>query len=292
MRQIAVMEFSSQVAGLGVTVAWALLSPTIFAVSGGAVASGLTRMVLSHTLFEGVRNRFYWSKDQFREILGFGRWVFLSSILGFLISNGDRMLLGAFLDARRFGIYSIAALIVGVLSELCGRLVSTVIFPALNETYRKEPAKLKVTYYRLRTPIDAACCIVAGIMIVAGPAIIGLLYDHRYVEAGIAVQIMSVPLIFLGLNSSENIYMVIGKPWLVTIITGIRLISLYAAMPYLAYHYGLVGAAAGMVSSHLIKVPVMYYMKLKHGYFSLWREVLVIPFVCAGMLLGYGLISL
>lgn len=289
LRQIAMMEFASQVVGLGVTVAWALVSPTIFAVTGGALASVLTRTVLSHTIFDGVWNRLHWSKEQFKEILGFGRWVFFSSILGFLISNGDRMLLGAFLDAKRFGIYSVAALIVGAVSELCSKLITSVVYPALNETYRKEPDRLKSTYYRLRTPVEAVCCIAAGIMIVAGPPLIAFLYDKRYVEAGLAVQIMSIPMIFIGLNSSENLYMVIGKPWLVTILTGVRLVALYATVPYLAYHYGLVGGAAGVVISHLVKVPAMYYMKLKNGFFSLKNELLLIPFVGTGLLLGYGL---
>ena len=288
LRNIAIMEFSSQIVGLGATVVWALVSPTIFAVTGGAVASVLTRTALSHTLFDGVNNRFHWSKEHFREIIGFGRWVFLSSILGFLISNGDRMLLGAFLDARRFGIYSVAALIVGAVFDLCGRLITSVVYPALNETYRKEPSKLKATYYRLRTPVEAVCCIAAGIMIVAGPQMIEFLYDNRYAEAGVAIQIMSIPMIFVGLNSSENIYMVLGKPWLLTILNGVRLVALYATVPYLAYHYGLIGGAVGVVASHVAKVPAIYYMKIKYGYLSLKRELLIFPFLMFGFLLGYG----
>ena len=292
LRPITLLEVTAQIVGLAVTIAWALVSPTIFAVSGGALASAVTRAVLSHLWFPGVNNRIFWSREQFRKIFSFGRWVVLSSVLGFLISNGDRLMLGGFLDARNFGLYAIAAMIVGAVSDLGGRLVGSVIYPALNEAYRRDPSNLKATYYRLRAPIDAASCLIAGIMIVAGPALIGVLYDRRYADSGLIVQILAIPMILIGLSSAGNLYMVIGKPWLVTVLIGIRLIGLYASIPLFVQHFGLPGGALGVVFGHLITIPAMYYMKIKNGFFSLWREILGVPFLAVGMACGTALVSL
>jgi len=289
LRPLAILELASQVVGLGVTIGWALISPTIFAVAGGAMASGLTRTALSHVLFEGISNRLFWSREHFNNILSFGRWIFLTSVLGFLISSGDRLLLGGFIDAKKFGIYTIAAMIVGVAFDVGGRLINTVIYPALNEAYRRDPASLKSTYYRLRAPVDAVCCGIAGIMITAGPAMIHFLYDQRYTDAGLVVQILSIPMIFLGLSSGGNLYMVIGKPWLVTILIAVRLVGLYASVPPLVLHFGLAGGAMGVVVGHLVTVPAMFYMKVRHGFFSLGRELLGIPFIFAGLMVGLGL---
>ena len=286
---LALMEFASQVAGLGATVAWAMVSPTIFAVTGGAIAAALARTAISHAMLEGVPNRLHWSRESFEEIVSFGRWVFVSSILGFLISNGDRMLLGGLLDAREFGVYAIAALIVGAVSELGARLFNAVVYPALNETYRENPQRLRDTYYRLRGPVEFVCCAAAGIMVVAGPAIIHFLYDERYAQAGLAVQIMSVPMVFLGLNSASSLYMVIGKPWITTALTAVRLVALYAAVPVLAWRYGLPGGAAGVVISHVATVPALYFMKARSGFLSVRHELLALPALLAGATLGYGL---
>ncbi len=59
------------------------------AASGLIVAGGLTgavmELVWSHFLIPGKSNRFAWDKEAAKEIFSYGKWIFLSTALFFLV---------------------------------------------------------------------------------------------------------------------------------------------------------------------------------------------------------------
>jgi O-antigen/teichoic acid export membrane protein len=84
----------------------------------------------------------------------FGKWVFVSSAIGVFALNGDRLLLGGFLDAHIMGLYAIAVFIVGAIEYAPYRLFATVSLPAFSEIARDNPSRLREVYYKLRLPVD------------------------------------------------------------------------------------------------------------------------------------------
>ena len=277
-----VMDLMAQLVGFAVMIAWALWSPTVTALCVGAIVSALMRLVLSHTWIPGIRDHLRWETETFLEIFRFGRWVFVSSILGFLTLALDKVILGWQLDARQFGIYSIAVLLVMAVYDICQRIVSAVLFPALSEVHRTAPERLKATYYRMRIPVEAASYLSGTLLVVAGSLLVSVLYDTRYHEAGALLQIMAVSLFVTGVNASAQIYLVIGKPWLMTFLIAVRLAALAVALPLLTWRFGLVGTAWGIVVSHLVTIPFLLELKRRHGVFDIGREVLaLVPIVAA-----------
>src|SRR5262249_5989257 len=74
-------------------VVFAYLSPTIWAlVLGGVVASAAT-MIGSYFLLPDLRHRFYIFKQYAWEIITFGKWIFISSLVYFLSMNFDNLYL-------------------------------------------------------------------------------------------------------------------------------------------------------------------------------------------------------
>ena len=74
-----------------------------------------------------------------QEIVRFGKWIFPSSILGFLVNNGDRLLLGAMVDTTVLGVYVIAFFIVNAVEQALLRIVGNVTYPALSQVVRDRP---------------------------------------------------------------------------------------------------------------------------------------------------------
>ena len=82
----------------------ALITPTIWALVLGSVVTSAVALVASYLIIPGVRHRFIIDRASAREIMGFGKWIFLSSMIYFLAMNFDRLYFAkqiALDDARR-----------------------------------------------------------------------------------------------------------------------------------------------------------------------------------------------
>lgn len=101
------IEITSQVLGLIAVIYIAWHERTIYALVSGSIISSTTKLLLSHLLIK-ERCRFAWDKETVNDIAHFGRWIMLSSLLGFLFAQGDRLLLGSFISPEQLGVYMVA----------------------------------------------------------------------------------------------------------------------------------------------------------------------------------------
>ena len=105
------------------------MNRTIWALIWGAVLSSVVGMVTSYFLLPDVRQRFTINKKFAREIIEFGKWISISSIVYFLSTNFDRLYFAKVVPLEVFGIYSIARSISELLNTTTGRLGNSVVFP-------------------------------------------------------------------------------------------------------------------------------------------------------------------
>src|SRR5262249_48881449 len=150
-----------------------------------------------------------------------------ASILGFLLNNGDRLLLGGLVDAALLGVYVIAFQIVATLDQFIGRIVGAVTFPALSEVVRERPDALQSSYYRFHNIVGTVAYFGAGVLTISGHALVGVLYDSRYAQAGWMLQILAVSLLSAPFQMSVQVFMALGRPRVLTSIIAIRLVALY-----------------------------------------------------------------
>src|SRR5262249_15420767 len=103
------IEIAAQIGGLLCMLGWIVsIDRSIWALVIGALGSMLVRVTLSHAWLSGVANGWQWDRSAFWEIIHFGKWMFISSVLFFLVSNGDRLLLGGLVNSTVLGVYVIA----------------------------------------------------------------------------------------------------------------------------------------------------------------------------------------
>ena len=117
--RVTQIEIAAQIAGLVCMLGWVSFDRSIWALIAGSICSTLVTAIFSHTWLPGVANRWDWNGSEFREIIHFGKWIFVSSVLGFLVINGDRLLLGGLVDATVLGVYMIAYLIFSSVDQSC-----------------------------------------------------------------------------------------------------------------------------------------------------------------------------
>lgn len=280
------LDLISQVIGIFVMVVWAYIDHSVWALVWGSLVSSFIGVYASHRFLPGESNFIHWDSQAFKEIFQFGKWVFLTSILGFLASSGDRLLLGGMISSKLLGLYSIAFMMVSVIPETFSRVVSSVVFPVFSEVVRDRPQDLKKTYYKFRALFDSILLISCGIIFVAGHIIIDLLYDARYGEAGYMFQILSISFIEARFCVTGQCYMALGKPQILAPLISTKLVVLFLSLPIAFQVYGMDGAIWSIALSGLATIPLTYYFKVKHLLFDLKKELLFLLCLPIGYILG------
>lgn len=283
------LEVASHAVGLLATILWGLAYRDAWALLVGALVSALLHVVLGHLIVPGPADRIGWERGAWREIIGFGKWVFLSSLLGFFAGSGDRLLLGVLFDSHTLGLTAIAMLILGAFQEGFGKLVVGVAFPAMSETVRQRPRQLKAVYYKFRSLADAAFMFCAGLFFLGGNALVDLLYDMRYDEAGAIFSILSLSLVAASFGVAHQAWLALGRPDLLSWTTATRLVSMFAFVIPAGAAWGIRGAAWALVAAHVPAVVLTLRLNAKLGLLDVRSELRGLPFLAAGVAAGGAL---
>jgi len=286
MGKLVTIELLSQLIGLVFMLYWAWQHKEIWALVYGNIISASTKMLLSHIVNIGGVCRFRWERAAAHEIFHFGKWVFLTSIFGFLLNQGDRLLLGGLLSAEVLGVYTIAFFLANALKDVITKLVSSVFFPVLSQVVREQPKTIQQTYYKIRAKIDIVSMFSAGFLYSSGSLIINSLYDQRYKDAGWMMEILSLSLVSVGFMLAGQLFLAYGKSKLMSILAVSQVIGLYVFVPLMFFFYGVEAAIWAIALNSILRVIVSLILMKKYYFLSIFREILFTPFFVIGVLSG------
>ena len=288
-RLLAQLELMSQVAGMLVTIVLALLTRSVWSLILGTVTSTLCRTVLSHLLLPGPSYKISWDNGCAVEIVRFGKWIFLSSIIGFVASNGEKLILGATLPSATFGTFSIASLLLVAISGLIGNLNAHLVFPSLSAALRRSDESAQQVYTRMQQVADMILGVIAGGTFVAGGWVVHLLYDTRYAGAAWMLQLLGLGLLAIRYQVLEQMMFACGKPSWVSLSNALRATSLMIFIP-LGYAWaGERGAVIAVVASQFVGWPVSIMFKVRSRLMRWQSEVIWPCSLTIGMTAGWGL---
>ncbi len=287
MKMLTKINIASQVAAAIVMVACAWAFHSMWALVVGAIVAGAVRCWLGHVALEGHREKFRLIPSATAELLNNGKWIFLSSILGFAAVNGDRLLLGGLIDTRTFGLYTVAFMLVNMLQVVATTLCINVAYPAIAEVYRDRPRDLAGTLQKFQWLYDGIVVFLAAILTTAGPAIIHVLYDARYQGAGWIMVVLAVGAVGLRYQMVEQAYQAMGSPQYVTLANLIRLVALGLGILVGHHFFGIVGAVTGIALSQYAAWPLAWWFKARHHVFTWRSEAVFFPALAGGALIGW-----
>ncbi|MFG0462031.1 oligosaccharide flippase family protein [Pseudomonas sp. yb_1] len=286
-KRVVLVDLASQVAGLVVMLVLGLLTHSIWALVLSGLVSAVVWTVLGHTALQGPTNHLRWDRSALTELIVFGRWILLSSMVGVLAMYGDRMWFGASMSAAQLGVYSIAVLILGAVQTALMKIVGAVALPAFSEAARADDKqRLKALYFRFRLLVDLLVLFICGGFLTASPLLIGWMYDDRYREAGPMLAILSLSFIVLRYTLAHQVWIALGLTKYQAMDNIIRLVSLWGLLPLLLALGGVEWAIWGGALHALPTLVLVVYVNCKLDIFSLKRELVVLPMLLVGALCG------
>lgn len=285
------LEVVTQVLATITTILFAAWLRSVWALLIGWLTGDAIRMILSHLILPGHRNRIEWDKEAARELINVGRWILLGTAVTYAVGQLDRLTLGRLLSMQELGIYNMAAYITAAVLLVGQTIGRRVLFPMLSETIREDPERLGPRFRKGRllwvVPTAAALVILA----IGGDFVIRILYPPQFWAAGWMLRVLAAGSILAVLNQSYSmIWLALGEFRINTFLMILQLPVLLGAM-FAGYAlYGLPGFVIGVAAVELIVFPVQTYLIARR---RLWQPQLDVPVVaaCGGLIaLGYWLV--
>lgn len=190
--RLTLLDLLAQAMGIlaMVLLAWAMQS--VWALVIGAWIGSAAKLVLTWAGLPGHRNRLRWDVAAGAELLGFGKWIFLSTLCGFLLSQGDKAVLGRVLGLQELGLYNIGYFLASFPVLLAGAVVGRVMIPLYRDhAPGNEPGSLE-RLRRMRLALTCGVLLLLVAMALGGEQIVRLLYDDRYLPAGAMVTLIAL----------------------------------------------------------------------------------------------------
>lgn len=292
LKTVSIVELGVQVISLAAMVGAAFVTRSIWSLVIGGLVTASLQCVFTHTFLKGPRARFRLEPSAVKELIGKGKWVLLSSLLGFVAVNGDRILLGGLIGSAALGLYSIAFGLATIAPSALSAVLAKVIYPAFSEVVRERPAELEKTYRKFQQATDACVGFIAGMLYVASNAIVALLYDARYHDAGHIFGILAIGSIGVRFLVVEQIYVATGRPSLLAAAIFPRVLVLVVGLPLGHALAGMDGALAAIVLSQFAHWPLAIWFRKQKNLNHLRNDMVLPVAIAIGSVAGWVLMHL
>jgi O-antigen/teichoic acid export membrane protein len=283
-KRLVIIELGSQLAGVAVMVAWALTWRTVWALMMGMVTSLALKSWASHRLL-AHKDRLSWDPKAARELVAFGRWIFLSSALAFCGGRLDALVLGKVVRVEDLGLYAIGNNIARLPLELVLALSGAVLFPALSERSRGDPVAFERTLFRARAALLVPALTAATALALMGDVVIRTIYDPRYHAAGWMTRVLAAGQIAgcIGALSGAPL-MAVGDSFLAMCLEAVRALLLIGGMLLGNHLYGQTGVIVAVAAVGPLSYPFCAAALARR---KLWQPKLDIPL----LLVAYGIVA-
>lgn len=275
--RMTLLNLGSYIISMSVTIAWAWIYPTVWALVAGSIVSCCIYTVGTFLLCrDGHRDGFGWDRECLRSLITFGGWIFLSTVLTFMVGQGDRLIFGRLIPIDMLGVYSMALMLATFASQAVLALGGQVVFPAYSERVRSG-RPLQPVFHQARQPLTMLSAYVAAGVFAAGPILISLLYPATFAQAKWMVQPLAAAGLLQALECTNgSALLAMGHARWVAAGNAAKLVGMVALIPLGYAMYGFGGAVGGLVVSEALKYATSVVGVRRFGLNALGRDLLVL----------------
>lgn len=260
-RREVVLEISSKVISITITIAIAFWLRNYWALAIGIFSHHLAFFILSYVLHP-YRPR--WSLSRFRSLWSFSQWMLLSNIGMQLGSKADRFVVGKLAAASGLGIYTIALELAEMATKELANPISRTLLPLIAKVKENKKKVLDI-YLKVIGGVNTLTIPAGiGLALIAKPFILVFL-GEKWIDAVPYLQIFAIYSIFnLLLVGANGIFIATGR---VRLLSGLLWFEgfLLLAFSLIGFFWlGMIGVAYGRLASGLIYAAVIYAYLARH----------------------------
>ena len=248
-------QLSGTLVDMIVSIVLSILLRNVWALVFGLLAGQMTLLCVSY-IIHPFRPKFSFNLKQIKELFGFGKWILGSSILGFIVRQGDDIVVGKMLSAATLGFYQMAFRLSNLPTTEITHVISRVTFTAYS--------KIQDNVSRLRNAVSRTLRLVSVISVPMGGGMFILASEMTRVFLG-EKWLPMVPafelLCFIGVLRSitANFGSILnsqGRPDIQTRAGLLNTVILALSIYHLVKHFGMIGA----VYSRMLTLLSQFYV--------------------------------
>lgn len=278
-KKLVLCQLSTQLVSSLVMVVVAYNTHSIWSLVAGNVVAVIVTLWYSYNIFSPQHSTFRLEAKAVSEIVHFGKWILLSSMLSYAGNRSRPVIMGLWVTMGQLGVYSVAAALATVVEAIVNSLSSKVLHPKYRQCIEKDDFD---SIKQLRSKFIVLFLPLTIIVALFGELLVEVLYDDRYKEAGAILQI-------LALGRIGSLFVLVNAPILIAVgdskglsfsqgATAAMSFVLVMLGGFYSGFYGMVLAAALIPFANYLAINLVL---LKHGFdFVFWDAVTMLLSVC------------
>lgn len=252
-RRYATFEIATTAISVVAHILFALWLRNVWALLYAGLFTSFLVTVGTYLLIPGIRHRFTFDRPALGQILSFGKWVFLSSVIYFLATNFDRLFMGKSFDFAILGIYGIARSLSDILNQMAARFGGLLIFPMVAAA-SDEMVELRRRLSVKRPLLLLAAALAVGGFISISDVLVRFLYDDRYAGAAAMLPVLCLGVWFSILCTiNESVLLGIGRPSYGALGNAAKFAGLLIGLPLAIPAAGIAGAICVIAGSEALR---------------------------------------
>lgn len=264
--RLTVIQLAAQLGGATAMVGLAYATGSVWALVAGGLVTSTLGTLLGWVVLPGHRNRLRLEPEATRELISYGKWIFLSTVAGFAVMQSDKLVLGYFLSMEDLGRYNIGFFLASVPLMLGQALIGRLMIPI----YRANPPSASRENFsrlrRVRFILTGALLLLTLPLAIMGFWLVDVLYDERYAAAGAVLVTVSLALIpQIIVLTYDQVALAQGDSRGFFTLTAIRAVFLIVMMVLAVPAYGALGAALAIALAPVLSYPLIVRLAKRHG---------------------------
>ena len=257
--RLTAVELGTQAAGIVIMVILAIWWQSVWALVIGGILSTLLKVILLDKVLPGHRNRLQWERAALHDLFGFGKYIFLSTIAGFLIRQSDRAVLGAYISLAALGVYNVGYFLGTVPILLSRAAVNRIILPVYRMRPTTENVQNRAQVFQTRRFLIAGTMMLGVILAYSGVPLVEFLYDDRYHLAGPVVVLFSLTMVpQLVLDGYSSILLAAGdsRRFLILVASTaiIQLVYLFVGISWLGIFGAIFAPGLAILTTYPLRI--------------------------------------
>jgi len=278
--KVFIYQFAGTLADFVVAVPAVLILRNVWALVFGLLAGNAARCFVSY-LIHPYRPHLSSDLGKAKELFGFGKWILGSSILVFLLGQGDDIFVGKFLTITALGFYQMAYRISNMPATEYSHLIATVTFPAYSKL-QDSLLRLRKAYLKVLQLTAFLSIPIAGLIFILAPDFTRIFLGEKWMPMVPAMQVLALYGMLRAIGATTGVvFMAVGRPEISTKIKCAQLILLAILLYPFTVQWGILGTSIAVTSYALVFNPIAVYKVLnivKCGYKKA-GELVVLPLI-------------
>lgn len=274
---LVALEVGVQTFGLLVTLAWMLwVEPTVWGFVIGSVLTSLLNMTLTHVVLGGARNWFRWDAAAAHELIHFGKWVLVGTMITFLAFQSERLIVSRAGGPELMGVFGRALSLAGIATGLMSTFATQLVLPTYSRMHQSGH-EIRNSFWKVHGSAAGFGAFLVTGMLATGPAAVDFMYGDLFHDAGWMLQFSAAGAWFQMLEGTIGASLfALGRSRSVTVGNATRLFGVLVFVPtgYWLGHQagfpgpldgGFIGMLLGFFVADFVRYVVVVWLARQNG---------------------------